>query len=204
MLFGIVLFGFFGCNNKTKTKSSNQACKEKLILAIANPSSLTNTKIAELLKDCGSIVCENDDLLVQIEALHKMTAADKATRYDKYLKDFWGTDTILLKSYKWAEIKKRIENKCYDEYITFNYDNKKDSLIELTSKVSFTDYPSCYSIPLFKSIELNYRNKNRVTMPETAIFKFAKGKYNNKTIIVFETDDATMGIANYDMSDIPL
>ena len=204
LFFGIVLFGFLGCNKKTKIVSANQACKEKLILAIANPNSLTNEKIALLLKDCGSIVCDNDTLLAQIEELHKMNATDKVTRYDKYLKDFWEQNPVQFKQYNWSKIKPFLVNKCYDEYITFNYDDKKDSLIELITKVTFTDYPSCYSIPLFKSIELNYRNKNRDSIPDTAIFKFAKGKFNNKTIIVFETDDTTMGVANYDISDIPL
>ncbi len=210
MFLGIVLFSFFGCKDKSKPVISNpvnpnQACKEQLILAIADSSSLTNNKIAELLKDCGSIVCENEALLSQIEGIHKMNSANNKVKYNNYLQAFWGSlDKVEFKSYKWADIKVKLENKCYDEYLTFNYDDEKDSLIELTSKVPFTDYPSCYSIPLLKSIELNYRIKNSRTIPDTAIFKFAKGKYNNKTIILFETNDAIMGVSNYDMSDIPL
>lgn len=184
----------------TVIKPLEKTCEEKITDALKYPENVDNEEVAAALKECGGFICENENLLDLIEPIHKKDE----TSFNNYKIDFWkNANDIDYKIYKWIDIKKEIENHCYDKYLSFSCnssDVKSAQEIKMSVVNDFSITPTCYSPALFKSILKKYP-----AIKDATEFKFTKANIKGKTVVVFEVDDANIKVnATYDMSQIPV
>lgn len=186
--------------NGTNTKSS---CNSKLLEIITNSTEIDNVELSKILQSCGSIICEpeNVNLLKQVESFHTIDGSN----YKNMIYKFWGSNIDLSdKKYynevEWAVLDEKIKNICYEEYLSFYYSANKTNDVSITTTKNFTEKPSCYSMPLFKSI---YENHKSQIKPNTKVKFYKALNQNNDIIIVFEIEGITVG-SYYDISNVPM
>lgn len=107
------------------------------------------------------------------ESVHKITQA----AYSQILQDYWGTEEVVTTDVKLGDIEALSKKANYTQFITANFNNGK--IVSLTATNNFTDVPTCYSVPLFYSLQRLHG------LDSDSILTFAVGKKNGEEVIVF-------------------
>lgn len=116
----------------------------------------------------------------------------------KMINDYWKGKEPDFKSFTWLEIKNKIENKCYPDYLGFFVDSNK-KITDLKIMTKFTTSETCYSIPLFRAID-----KHNNGLKDSDEFVFTRGIVNGQEKIIFYIENKVSKIVEfYDISDNP-
>ncbi len=133
---------------------------------------------------------ENDNYIKCIEGFHIMNYVD----YQNHEDDYWGesneakyTDIVLGDLLKY--------DVGYDNYLCF--DSDLDDNITFRPIKYFSSIASCYSVPFFKSLQLNHP----LEINESTILRFTKINIDGHIIIAFHIPGISTGY--YDYSHYP-
>jgi hypothetical protein len=190
-LFGIVLFIVFGCKKAVDNKNDSKIEAKKEITSLTD----CNLELAKRLKQSNTLLCDSPGYIPAVAAFHMVSNEN----YIHYLENYWGnTSSIVYQKISWARINKDINNLCYQKYLMFtgNYSLQNNSDIDYVLVDDFDCKKTCYSIPLFKSLQ-------QLNMTLSSDLFFTKAKLDNgKSIIIFKTsENATVGY--FDISEDP-
>lgn len=158
-----------------------------------------NYELAAYLLEFNDILCDDEVFNNHYKFIFETHIVDE-TVFKKMYEDQWGNGVSKpFFEVEWKTIKGMMENKCYEEYLTFKeYDEESDnSDLELTTTESFNCDMSCYSYPLFRSIEKIYA-ENGNPLKEDDKIKFTKAFSDKKSDVVIFTinDQAFFDISN--------
>ncbi|WP_395061232.1 hypothetical protein [Flavobacterium sp.] len=204
LIFIIGLFIGTKLFNTKEDKSVNKnSCSSKLLDVVTNGTKIDNIELSKILQSCGSIICDpkNVNLSKKIEGFHTINNSN----YENMIYRFWGSNIDLTNSkyyneVKWSDIETEIKDICYEKYISFYYSANLINDVSLTTTKSFTEKPSCYSIPLFKSI---YENHKSDINANTKVKFYKALNQNNDVVVVFKIEGLKVG-GYYDISDMPM
>ncbi len=190
----IAVLAFVGCK-ESSVKTKKEDIQKKVT---KNPKcdELSRLKTDEEIK---LWIDQNKDELCDGTLFECILEAHKISFQDYYImvKDYWKLANPKYKSFTWLEIKNKIQDRCYPDYLGFKIDNNND--ITDLKITSFTTTETCYSIPLFKAID-----KINNGLKDTDEFFFTKGLVGGKEKIIFFIDNRSLNnIFFLDISDNP-
>lgn len=122
-----------------------------------------------------TLICESDDLIKCIRDLHLIKTKND---YIKASNNYWGSKKPVETVFTLGEF---MSNCSYREYFTFNPDS--EGKIHLSKINFFSTRTSCYSIPFFKSLKLNYPS-----LKDSDSLIFTLGRINGDEVVMFKID----------------
>jgi hypothetical protein len=99
--------------------------------------------------------------------------------FNKGVADYWGNKPVVYTGFSLSEIKSKSINHMYEDFLTFMPNATTEIITMATDKKFSADNPTCYSIPLFYSLERVY------TLSGSAEFLFTRAIIDSKETIVF-------------------
>lgn len=197
----VILFAGYWSNNKYNEKRQPMQpliCATKITeLLSKDPSTLDPVELSLVLKDCGYLICKDENLLKKVAAFH--TFADTVAS-NNALKKYWSKlSNVKYAPLTFSEIEALSGADCYENYLTSVLDTSKTmNEFRLTKTPNFTTKPRCFSIPLFKSIRLN----DTGIVGSTKIYFTKVGDPNNPSLAFYVDNKASVVL--YDFTDRPL
>lgn len=123
------------------------------------------------------------------EDAHQITLA----AYEKAVEAYWGSEVAVTTDISIGDVENLSQQILYVQFIAATINANK--IIELSAADDFSDKPTCYSVPLFYSIQRLH------SLPSSALLTFTAGKVGGKDVILFSIKGSTN---YYDMSNNPI
>jgi hypothetical protein len=123
------------------------------------------------------------------ENVHKITQAV----YQQALQEYWGAVAVVTTEISLGEIEALSNQSKYAQFIAAEINGSK--VVKLIATDTFTQTPTCYSVPLFYSIQRLHN------LDSESLLVFTAGKKDGKEVIVFNVKGTS---DYYDMSLQPV
>ncbi len=123
------------------------------------------------------------------ENVHKITQAV----YQQALQEYWGAVEVVTTEIRLGDIEALSNQSKYAQFISAEINGNK--VVKLTATDNFTQTPTCYSVPLFYSIQRLHN------LDSESLLVFTAGKKDGKEVILFNVKGTS---DYYDMSVQPV
>ncbi len=123
------------------------------------------------------------------ENVHKITQAV----YDQMIQEYWGAVEVVNTEIRLGEVEAISNQSKYAQFIAAQINGSK--VVKLTATDDFTQIPTCYSVPLFYSIQRLH------DLNAESILIFTVGKKDGKEVILFNVKGTS---DYYDVSSVPM
>ncbi|MBC7642345.1 MAG: hypothetical protein H7174_08405 [Flavobacterium sp.] len=191
LLFFIILLMNFKCKNQDDPGKSviktNELCDEYTSLPDGSPEQEVWVRAhSENLCDGQLFAC--------VLTNHRIDAVT----FNTMKKDYWQSKPEIITKKTWREVSSFINTlDCGNEYLGFDING--DTINRFRKINGYTQNETCYSVPLFKAIDLINNG-----LKDSDIFEFVLGKNSQNNTIVLFSINGQIGQQYYDLTTDPM